>query len=355
MRVAKATQIQARHAAYFYEMAASLGANLRTHRQLEWFNRLDPERDNLRAGLRYYLDGADIARGVHMAAALSEYWLYSYQYNESKEWLDRAIALRAHAAVPIQVDVLSAAGLLAAYRHTVKEGQQVLSEALELAKELDDPRREAWAQLWWAVNAVGPEAIDARPMALQGLETMRAIGYSPGISQGLNIYGENLRAGGELDGAEVVYKELITVTQQIGDYRRLAMQYGNLGMIAYMRGDASAMLEYARLGLPVALTYHADEVATLFLLLVGQVAGRHGHGELAALLAGAALAWYTDTSVAPQMTDITVERGLAEDIQQSVDEVTFEDGRRRGANVGMRAAAALAEEAIAELEAAIND
>jgi predicted ATPase/class 3 adenylate cyclase len=345
-------EMRNRHAEYFHSLAADLGHEMRTHRQLEWFNRLEPERDNLRATLDYLLGGADVARGAEMAAALSEYWLYTYQYAESKTWLDRAAVVRNRSPLPVQVDVLMALGLLAVYRVTREEGIQVMEEALELLQEFEDPKRQAWAELIWAVNAVDFQTAEALVMAQRSLETFRSIGFSTGITQALNVYGEVLRFAGEIDQAESFYKQVIPVAQEIGDFRRLIMQFANLGQIAFGQGDLAGMLHYAELGIPLSLIYHVEETTTQFLMFVAHAAAGRGEGELAATLLGAAVTWHVEMSVNQQFFDAPVVRSLKQAILDQIDEGTLERGFRRGAEIGLQAAATAALEAMARLKVA---
>lgn len=344
-----------RHAGYYFELAEGLRDKLRTHPQLEWYRLLHTDEGNFRAALAYLFDCADNARAIGMTAELSEYWLYSYQYNEARDWLDRALALldRATApneqvALPLRIDILTAAGMMAGYRNAEAQGVALTEQALVLTDTLDDPLRRAWAQIWWAALVDEPD--EALPLARQGLDTFKAIDYGPGISQSLNIAGEVLRSAGNLDEAEEYYREVIVVSARIGDFRRLAMQNTNLAILAFEGNDEAGMLQNARSGLPRAMDHHVEEVATLLIMLIARLAVNYGHDAIAADLLAAALAWYEDMSVTPQPKDMNVERRLEDETRRAIGEATYDAARHGGAVLDLRAAVAVALEEVERLE-----
>src|SRR5690606_17341460 len=135
-----------------------------------------------------------------------DFWLYTYRHDEGETWLRRAIALAGQADLAARVDALIAAGMVTQYRSRIPDSIIFHEAARTAADELGDPRRIAWNSMWLAVTYMAvPATADEMPALLamirKSVETVRRIDDKPGISQGLNIMGENLRVSGDLDAA----------------------------------------------------------------------------------------------------------------------------------------------------------
>lgn len=342
-------EMRRRHADYFLELGIAGGDELRGFNQLEWLNRLNLEWDNLLAALVYYLDGADKEKGLLLTAKLRDFWLYSYRHVEGEVWIAHAIAMKDDVPKRVRADLLITAGMMAIYRSKAAEAARYFDEAIAIALQENDPRLLAWAKIWWSMVMFGRDNPNF-PLALQRVreanEVFRIIDYLPGLSQGMNIYGELLRSAGELKEAEAIYREIIPLALRIGDYRRVIFQYANLCMIAYVRRDPSTMLHYARLGFPLSLEYRVEEAVALFLIVTATVAAWHGRHLSGALLIGAADAWYDDTSVKVQSTDIENELDMKMEVRRTMDESDYRREWNAGRAMTLRAAVEMAEEEI---------
>jgi predicted ATPase/DNA-binding SARP family transcriptional activator len=84
---------RAAHARYFSELAETAEPRLRRPGQKEWFARLQDERENVLAGLRYLGDSGDARGAIHLAVTLLWFWLLSGSQTESSAWLDFALAV----------------------------------------------------------------------------------------------------------------------------------------------------------------------------------------------------------------------------------------------------------------------
>jgi predicted ATPase/class 3 adenylate cyclase len=349
--------IRLRHAGYFHRLAAAGAAELRTHNQLAWMTRLDAEIENIRAALGYLLDGGDVARGVAMTAQLRDYWFNSYKHTEGEVWLGRAMTLVDRAEPGIRVDLMIALGIMLQYRNKIVESARLLEQAEVVAAQLDDPLRLAWVIIWQSVSRAVLDGRDALPelrrRAQESVEWLRAAGDKPGISQALNIIGENLRAAGDLDAAEVVYQEVIPLAEEIGDWRRVVFQYANLSAIGYGRGEATTMLRNARLGLPLSVEYRVGETTAYFLIVLAVLFHRTGRGDVAGRLIGAADGWYEEMSVVPQPSDLPVERRMKAEVRQGMDEAEYGRAWAVGRALSLPEGAALAEQEMAVLEGAL--
>ncbi|MFF3442966.1 BTAD domain-containing putative transcriptional regulator [Streptosporangium sp. NPDC002721] len=76
-RLAETGETEARreaHASYYADLAATADSHLRDAGQLEWLRRLDEERDDLHAALRWTVDTGRTRQGLRLLAGLAMYW-----------------------------------------------------------------------------------------------------------------------------------------------------------------------------------------------------------------------------------------------------------------------------------------
>ena len=85
------------HARYFAELAARAEPRLRGPGQKAWFARMQDERENVLAALRFLGDSGDAHGALGLAVTLLWFWLLSGSQNEANAWLDFALAVEGEA------------------------------------------------------------------------------------------------------------------------------------------------------------------------------------------------------------------------------------------------------------------
>ena len=132
----------ARHAAYYLDLALRAEPELSGPSQVEWLERLEGERDNLRNALLWAAehDKADMA--LRMAVALFHFWEARDYLTEGRGWLEQAIqASRSSNSAEsrdLRVKALRCAGRLAHQQRDLSAADSFHSESLGLARELND-------------------------------------------------------------------------------------------------------------------------------------------------------------------------------------------------------------------------
>src|SRR6185436_16443083 len=84
--------------------------------QIEWMQRLDAERENLRAARRWAIETADADVELRLSAALWEYWWMRGHLSEGQDALDGALQRSERAPSGARARALHGAGLLTAIR-----------------------------------------------------------------------------------------------------------------------------------------------------------------------------------------------------------------------------------------------
>ena len=86
--------VQRRHACFYLSLAEEAEPALLGPQQLIWLQRLDAERDNLRAAMTWAAEEDEADVGLRIGAALWRYWQLRGSDSEGRERLERLLALR---------------------------------------------------------------------------------------------------------------------------------------------------------------------------------------------------------------------------------------------------------------------
>ncbi|MEY9862178.1 putative ATPase/DNA-binding SARP family transcriptional activator [Catenulispora sp. GAS73] len=95
------------HAAFFLDLTETAEPHLRRGSQMVWLKRLNAERDNILAALRFAAADGDADTAVRIAAAMAWYWSLGDQNREGRSWMRVALDVpgpssrEAHAIVTV--------------------------------------------------------------------------------------------------------------------------------------------------------------------------------------------------------------------------------------------------------------
>ena len=85
--------VRRRHAGFYLPLAEEAEPALLGPQQLSWLERLDAERDNLRAALTWATEEGEAEVGLRIGAALWRFWQLRGSDSEGRERLERLLAL----------------------------------------------------------------------------------------------------------------------------------------------------------------------------------------------------------------------------------------------------------------------
>ncbi len=246
--------LQQTHAAYYLsvaEAAASLWDTPAVDSSIEQINH---EHDNMRAALKWALDGGFATIGLQLAGALWRYWRGGGAINEGRAWLADMLELDDAAADNIvlaaRLRALHGAAWLASDQHDFAhaarlfEQSKVLRQALKQQEGETDLLLNAGRQ----VRASG-EYRKATTLLEEALTLHRELGNrgsSGSAGLGLSLYelALVLRETGELDRAAMLYQECMDFHREIGDREGMTSSLLGLGDVARDQGDIEGMRKY---------------------------------------------------------------------------------------------------------------
>ncbi len=171
---------------------------------------LDFERDNVRAALAWAEAAGEAALVLELAGALGGYWTVRGPYREGQDWLERAIAGGSRAPTTARAHALVATGWLALFHGELDAAEALATEALAVARTLED-----------------------RFTAARALLVLGQVDLNPG---------DHERAAAWTDEAIALFRELEATTFDGPHF--LARAYAGRGHIAIAAGDAEGAIRY---------------------------------------------------------------------------------------------------------------
>jgi predicted ATPase/DNA-binding SARP family transcriptional activator/DNA-binding CsgD family transcriptional regulator len=210
------------------------------------FKQVERELDNLRAALRWSLEGGSIELGLRLGAALGDFWFVNGRQSEGRSWLSALLehpASRSTEVAELRAKVIAAAFILA-YRQGDYSSALALAEScLELHRLRQDQRGIAWAlsSLAMPVGELG-DLDRSEALLEESLALSRDLNDTYSIARALDTLGELNRAKGNFERARGYYSESLELFDQLDAKPHIAIVLHNLGQTALTLGDlASAM------------------------------------------------------------------------------------------------------------------
>jgi len=218
---------------YLIALAERAQAGLAGPEQARWIERLDAERDDLRAVLDRQLAEAPETAG-RLAGLLWPFWSRRGAYQEARIRLERAAALADQMSPAVRVGVLTGAGVLAFLQCDYLLAGSRLEDALRLNHELGDRR---------------------------------------GVATVLQRLGSIAREQGRYGDARRQHERSQAVWEELDDRSGVAASLDYLGFVAWLEGDNARAEELgARALATFRATGEAQEAAAV-LINLGAAAG----------------------------------------------------------------------------------
>jgi predicted ATPase len=166
------------HAETYLELVETAGTHLRAPEQLEWFDRLDIEHDNIRAAIGHLLsDPSDIAKASRIAVSLKWFWQIRGHRVEALDTLEQ-LSQRIESGEPtlMAAKVLSARGEFLV-GVDAQRAETCFERALAMARDVGEDRLAAIAlsSLASIANQRGDADTESR-VQREAIELARAIG-----------------------------------------------------------------------------------------------------------------------------------------------------------------------------------
>lgn len=233
--------ILARLAAFFLALAQEAEPHLRG-RDRAWLNRLEMERDNLRAAARWYLDSGQADLALRLIAAVWRFFLVRGYLDEGRRRLDEVLAAADRSLSITRATALHAAGALAAAQGEYEAAARHAEEALAGFRELK-----------------------ADGAAADALETLASI----------------TRTRGDYAASRSHVSQALALYEGLDDRDGVARSLLQLGALVWFEENDAQAWELAERALGLFRQQGKAVEASRAMLLLGLVALNHGDETLA--------------------------------------------------------------------------
>jgi len=228
-----------RHAAHFLEVAEKAEPHLRGVDQKRWLDELEVEHDNLRAALRWAIDGGRAEIGLRVVGAVWRFWHLRGHLAEGRRWTEEVLALPAAAERTVQrAKALTALGGIAYWQEDLPAFRGAYEEALAVAREVGD--RPAIAEGLY--NLAFPYAYEgdfatAEAMVQEAKAMFEELGVGRGVADSLWLLAISARLKGDTSAARSLAEESLRLHRKVSDRFGITDALHVLGRIALAEGD----------------------------------------------------------------------------------------------------------------------
>jgi predicted ATPase/DNA-binding CsgD family transcriptional regulator len=313
------------HAAYYLALAEEAEPHLAGPELPTWLDRLERERENLRAVLQRVMTGEDeqVQVALRLSNALLYFWINRWYLSEGRSFLEQGLAGSQGVPAHLRLQALITDGVLICFQDEVRELAQVAERALALARALSDQRSLAYALTFkgiadldardytaarscfeealalarvhedrfltaFVLMNVGRTAMYQRqhlPQAIflfeESLAMYRAIGnllFTPVLL--LSLSRAMLRQG-EVTRARVLAEEMLAIGRKVRSKRGTAIALSQVGQIAFQQGEMESAVAFFAESIQLSQEMGDRRSMVRTRLLMAGLAARQGHDALA--------------------------------------------------------------------------
>jgi tetratricopeptide (TPR) repeat protein len=246
-------QLRDRHLVFFLELAEEAEPHLRGADQATWLDRLELERDNLRAVLEWSRTARDrLELGLRLAGLLESFWLLRGYFLEGREYLSAALSgPETLGRTEVRANALGIAGNLAFMMSDYPATRAFLEESLSIYRELGPASRHGLAHTLIKFGDMETQMgnyMMGSSLLKEALGITRELEDVRGIATALWQLGSWAVHPGDYEQAVQYFEEALPLLRQLGDKWFTAIVLSGLGEVALRQGDyerATALEEEA--------------------------------------------------------------------------------------------------------------
>ena len=232
----KYAEIRDLHLDYFVSFAETGEKALHGPHQVTWARRFSTEHNNLRTALEWAFDNTQLAElGLRITNALWFYWFrWSGKWTEGLQWMERGLKC-SQGVTATRAYALQSASQLAAQIGSMRLARESMQLGLQYSQQLGLPYNHAAAVMGMTVHLH-----DYAQVVAKFEETIAALRQSAPpymVATTLFLFGDRARTQGDLERAEALYHEGLTIAQAEQDLMLAGAMLERLGRLAAIKGD----------------------------------------------------------------------------------------------------------------------
>ena len=334
----ESSTIGRRHADYFLAIVLAGKEVRRDPRELEWMDRLEADRENVRAAFAFLLEH-DPQAAARLADGAYRFWYTRAHFEEGLRAFERVVELGDLLPPRDRANALMFTAAFAFGRRDLVRAGTLIEEALDWQRRLDelDPIARALVLLGTIRTEEGDH--DAAVRALEeSVELARRLGDAVLLSFALGHLVMAAVNAEMYERARELGEEALALMRGPGNADAEATVLGSLGLVAFRTGDHAEAAELFSAGLAVA-TKRDDPVNMLdHIEAIAAAAAELGHAEDAARLLGAAEALEADRDIQLESSSVNLRGQTVVALRHALGETSLNAHWEAGRKLTLEAA-----------------
>jgi tetratricopeptide (TPR) repeat protein len=271
------------HAAYYLVLAEEAEIDLAAERgQQTWIERLDCERDNIRAALDWLAAAGNAEWGLRLCNALFLYWKNRAPAEGRDQLLLFARSPAAASLSKLRAKALSTAGGLALMQADFVSARELTDEALIIHREADNPAGVLLCMNNLAVlNREQGNLAAASSRFLEIVELVQRTGNRQSLARAISNLADVVRADGDFARARSLHGECLSILRELGDFPAMAWSLNHQADVAHEQGDLTGARELYQRALGMFRDLRIQPGVAACLVDLGGLAREQGNPDAA--------------------------------------------------------------------------
>jgi predicted ATPase/transcriptional regulator with XRE-family HTH domain len=227
------------HAQWCLNLVAGAEEGLRGAQQAAWFEQLESEHDNLRAGLSR---ASDPVMQLQLATALFYFWSRRGYLSEGRRWLTLALSnAQSLHPTPTHAKALYSAAQLAYLQGDPATAHSLAEQSIAVSKQAGDTQSYAYALTFLGLAAAQQSDNEtARSVGTESVVLFREVGDAWGLAMALYCLGTTTKEAGDFNLARPLIEESMGLFRMAGDQWGVALVQLGVGSLEFLRQNYRA-------------------------------------------------------------------------------------------------------------------
>ena len=272
----KADLVGEAYARYYQTFVEKSAPPVFDPKEMEWFDKLDQEQDNLRATLNWFIKKQDAEMALRLSGTLVRFWGVRGFMHEARQWLEQALKMRESASMPAVANALSGAGWLSIEFGEYAQAEAFCKESLMLYQQLDDIRGMALAyhRLGGAYSRINDAA--SRVALEESVSLYRKIGDKGGLAYSLMSLGTVNLTHGENSLAHLQLQESLEQCRELRNKEGIAWSLLMLALLLLTENNLSKVTPLLEECLVLFNEISNKQGRARALMLMGELMSKQG-------------------------------------------------------------------------------
>ena len=331
----EAEEAGGRHAGYYLALAEEAEPELKGAGQVAWLERLEADRDNLRAAMAWLLERGELEQAARLGWALWLFWGIRAHFAEGRRWMEQGLSVRGSAAMPAsaRAKALFVAAMMANYQGDHRSAAPMVEESLGLFRDLEDKLGTAYALSNAGYVALGQWQYQrAITLIEEAADLFLEVGEKWGAAIEFGFLAVAWRNEGDHGRAKRLAERGLALSREVGERQTITAALYTLAILAQAERDHERARDLFEEGLKLSVELGNEADVAHCLEGLAPVAAAEGRIVRAARLWGAAEALLEklEAGVYTYVPDRSLQQSQVAAARSQLDEEAFEEAWREG-------------------------